>query len=233
STRTPLVLVLEDLHWSDPSTLDLLVALAQQRGGARLMVVGTYRPVEASVDDRALETIGRLLEHHECCIEVPLAPLTEAATEESRRARLGDRPVPEGFARALHCRTGGNPLFVAHVTSSLRAEGSGTNGGRGATPDLETLLGEMPRSLRGAIERQIGRVAPEHKRILEAASVAGMEFSAGEVGIALDENVEVVDASCVALARRGQFLRSVGTCEWPDGMATGRYAFTHALHLEV
>src|SRR5262249_2957492 len=115
TTRTPIVVVLEDLHWSDPSTLDLLVALARERGTARLLVVGTYRPVEASVDDHSLNAIRRLLGHGEACVEVPLAPLTEVATEEYLRARLGDRPIPEGFARALHRRTGGNPLFVAHV----------------------------------------------------------------------------------------------------------------------
>src|SRR5262249_43427281 len=207
TTRTPIVVVLEDLHWSDPSTLDLLVALARQRGTARLLVVGTYRPVEASVDDHSLNAIRRLLGHGEACVEVPLAPLTEVATEEYLRARLGDRPIPEGFARALHRRTGGNPLFVAHVTSSLRAQSSATNGDRDAlAPDLETLLGEMPRSLRGAIEKQIGRVARKRQRILQAASIAGMEFSAGEVAVALGQDVEAVDASCVALARRGQFL---------------------------
>jgi DNA-binding winged helix-turn-helix (wHTH) protein/tetratricopeptide (TPR) repeat protein len=234
TTRTPIVLVLEDLHWSDPSTLDLLVALAQQSGAARLLVVGTYRPVEASVADHSLDAISRLLERGESCAEVPLAPLTEAATEEYLQARLGDRPLPEGFARALHRRTGGNPLFVAHVTSSLRAESSESTDGRGAmAPDLGALLGEMPGSLRGAIEKQIQRVGAQQQRVLEAASIAGMEFSAGEVAIALDEDVEMADALCAALARRGQFLRCLGICEWPDGLVTGKYAFTHALHLEV
>ncbi len=234
TTRTPIVVVLEDLHWSDPSTLDMLVALAHQRGPARLLVVGTYRSVEAGIDDHSLDAIRRLLEHGESCAEVPLPPLTEAATEEYLRARLGDRPLPEGFAHALHRRTGGNPLFVAHVTSSLRAASEETNGGGGATtPDLETLLREMPRSLSGAIEKQIGRVGRQHQRILEAAGVAGMEFSAGEVAVALEEDVEAVDASCAALARRGQFLRRLGIGEWPDGTASGKYAFTHALHLEV
>ena len=234
TTRTPIVVVLEDLHWSDPSTLDLLVALAQQRGTARLLVVGTYRPGESGIDDHSADAIRRLLEHGESSAEVPLMPLTEAATEEYLRVRLGDRSLPEGFAHALHRRTGGNPLFVAHVTSSLRAESSETYGGAGAmTPDLETLLREMPRSLSGAIEKQIGRVGREQQRILEAAGIAGMEFSAGEVAVALEEDVEAVDASCAALARRGQFLRGLGICEWPDGTVTGKYAFTHALHLEV
>src|SRR5262249_22683514 len=215
TTRTPLVIVLEDLHWSDPSTLDLLVALAQQRGAARLLVVGTYRPVEASIDDHSLDAMNSLLQHGESCAEGRLPPLTEAATEGYLHARLGDRRLPEGFARALHHRTGGNPLFVAHVTSSLRAESSETNGDRGAMgPDLQALLGEMPRSLRGTIEKQIQRVGPQQQRVLEAASVAGMEFSAAEVAGALVEDVETADTLCAALARRGQFLRRIGICEW-------------------
>src|SRR5262249_19157488 len=160
--RTPIVMVLEDLHWSDPSTLDLLVALAQQRDAARLLVVGTYRPVEASIDDHSLDAINGLLQHGESCADVPLPPLTGAPADEYLPARLGDRRLPEGFARALHRRTGGTPLFVAHVTSSLRAESSEANDSRGAmASDLQALLGEMPGSLRGTIEKQIQRVGPQ------------------------------------------------------------------------
>src|SRR5262245_53526672 len=60
--RTPMVVVLEDLHWSDPSTFDLLVALAQQRNAARLLVLGTYRPVEAGTEVRLPGTIARILD---------------------------------------------------------------------------------------------------------------------------------------------------------------------------
>jgi predicted ATPase len=99
--------------------------------------------------------------------------------------------------------------------------------------DLSTILGDIPASLRRAVENQLERLGPDEQRVLEAAAVAGMEFAAGEVAAALDEDVEAVDAHCAALAHRRQLVRALGTCEWPDGAATGRYGFTHALYLEV
>jgi DNA-binding winged helix-turn-helix (wHTH) protein/predicted ATPase len=221
--RTPMVVVLEDLHWSDPSTVDLVVALARQRGPARLLVVGTHRPVEAGTGDgHLLDAIKAILQDPEACVELPLGPLTEAATEEYLRKRFGAVSFPEGFARALHRRTGGNALFIAHVTSRLAAEGFDV-----------ALLGDIPATLHRAIERRLGRVSPREQQILESASVAGMEFTAAEVAAALDEDVETVDVECASLARREKLLRPLGLGEWPDGTATGRYAFTHALYVEV
>src|SRR5262249_56090624 len=123
----------------------------------------------------------------------------------------------------------GKRLFVGDVAWSVRAESPEMTEGRGATfPDLEALLGEIPGSLRGAIEKQIHRVGPRQQRVLEAASVAGMEFSAGEVAAALGEDVAEVDALCAALARRGPVLRGLGGCAWPGGAAARQDPVTHA-----
>jgi DNA-binding winged helix-turn-helix (wHTH) protein/predicted ATPase len=230
TTRTPMVVVLEDLHWSDPSTLDLLVALARQRGPARLLVVGTCRPVDADTGDgHLLDAIKAILRDPEAYVELALGPLTEAATEEYLRKRFGAVSFPAGFARALHRRTGGNALFIAHVTCRLAAEGLGPDG----TRDLETFFGDIPPTLHRAIERRLARVGLHEQQILESASIAGMEFTAGEVAAALDEDVETVDVRCATLAQREKLLRPLGIGEWPDGTATGRYAFTHALYVEV
>src|SRR5262249_19682869 len=130
-------------------------------------------------------------------------------------------------------RTGGNPLFMAHVASRLEAAGLRASGNRVVVPDLEKVLGEIPGSLRRAIEKHLGRLGPDEQRALEGAAIAGIEFVAGDVAAGLCEDAEIVDGWCGALARRDQLLRSLGTCEWPDGTATGRYAFTHSLYLEV
>ena len=114
TTRSPMMVVMEDLHWSDPSTLDLLVALARHRGPARLMVVGTCRPVEASPGEgQLLDATKAILQDQDAYAELALGPLTEAATEEYLRKRFQAVSFPAGFARALHRRTGGNALFIA------------------------------------------------------------------------------------------------------------------------
>jgi DNA-binding winged helix-turn-helix (wHTH) protein/tetratricopeptide (TPR) repeat protein len=234
TTSMPMVLVLEDLHWSDPSTVELLVALAHQRGTAHLLVVGTYRPLEASTDSHLLDAIGRIVDDPASCTEVALEPLTESAVEEYLAGHLGGIALPAGLPRALHRRTGGNPLFMVHVAPRLAAALRSAGGGEApALPDLSTLLGDVPGSLRRAVEKQLERLGCEEQRALEAAAVAGMEFTAGEVAAALDEDIEAIDARCTALAQRQQLVRALGPCEWPDGVTTGRYGFTHALYLEI
>jgi len=234
TTSTPMVVVLEDLHWSDPSTIELLAALAQQRDVARLLVVGTYRPAEAGMDPHLMDAMRRLLDDPDsACVELALEPLTASAVEEYLVAHFAGLSLPAGFSRALHERTQGNPLFMAHVASRLSAAIRSANGNGAATIDASTVLGDIPGSLRRAVEKQLERLGPDEQRVLEAAAVAGVEFTAGEVAAALDEDVEAVDARCMALAHRQQLVRSLGTCAWPDGAETGRYGFTHALYLEM
>ena len=225
--QTPMVMVLEDLHWSDPSTFDLLTALALRRGAARLLVIGTYRPMEVGTDDRSLDTLASLLDGRHPCAELALAPLSESATEEYLQARFGGRTLPAGFARAVHRRTGGNPLFIVHLASRAGTDGDAP------VPELTTFLGDIPASLRRAIEKQLGRLGADERRVLEAASIAGVEFTAGEVAAGLADDVDTVDAWCRALARRQLLVRALGSSGWPDGAVSGRYAFTHALYLEV
>jgi predicted ATPase len=91
----------------------------------------------------------------------------------------------------------------------------------------------IPQDVRGLIARQFHRTTPEERRILEAASAAGAAFSAAAVaagaGVAIDE----ADTCCADLARRESFLLPQGADKWPDGTASGRYVFRHALYAEV
>jgi predicted ATPase len=82
TAERPLVLRLEDLHWSDQSTLEWLGFLARRRETARLIVLASYRPVEVIVRDHPLKLLKRELQIHRQCQELALAPLSEAAVME-------------------------------------------------------------------------------------------------------------------------------------------------------
>ena len=90
----------------------------------------------------------------------------------------------------------------------------------------------VPESVRQLIDQQLAQVHPEVQAIMEAASVAGIEFSAAAVAAAVDQTVEDVEACCDALARQGH-LCAQGLGEWPDGTAATRYGFLHSLYPEV
>ena len=79
TAETPLVLVLEDLQWSDNSTVDLIGHLARRHGLARLLIVGTFRPAETIVKRHPLRELQRELQAHRLCAELPLELLSEAA----------------------------------------------------------------------------------------------------------------------------------------------------------
>jgi len=143
------------------------------------------------------------------------------------------------LARVLHRRTEGNPLFMATVVDALLSQGLLREGqagepGQGTTlrPLTEVQAG-VPATLEQMIERQFDRLSPDDQRGLEAASVAGMKFSAAAVAAGAGAEVAEIEACCASLARRGQFLRASGVAEWPDGTVATRYSFLRALYQEV
>src|SRR5262249_56079100 len=91
----------------------------------------------------------------------------------------------------------------------------------------------VPDTLREMVERQLERLEPETRRVLEAASVAGGEFSTATVAAALEETEERVDEWCEGLAARGPFLRECGFDALANGTVAGRYAFLHALYQQA
>ena len=92
AAERPLVLVLEDLHWSDPSTLDLVAGVARRREPARLLLLGTYRPLDAIVRGHPLRAVAQELALHGACEELALAPLDEAGAGAAWPAGSAARP---------------------------------------------------------------------------------------------------------------------------------------------
>ncbi len=237
AAETPLVLVLEDLHWSDYATLDLLSFLARRWEPARLLLIGTYRPVEVLSREHPLRGVKQELQMHGQCAELPLECLTEAAVAEYLAVRFpaGVHVPLQALARVIHQRTDGNPLFMVNVVDYLVAQGfiEQTNGRWELQGGLDAIQIGVPASIQQMIETQIDRLSQEEQRVLEAASVAGMEFSAAAVAAGLAAEVVEVEERCEGLTRRAQFLRSRGVSEWPDGTVAARYSFIHSLYQQA
>jgi predicted ATPase len=170
---------------------------------------------------------------HGRCAELPLEFLSTAAIEEYLTSRLEARAVSRELIRLVHQRTGGNPLFMVNVVHDLVVQGLIAQ--RDGQWELRQEIGEIkvPFGLRQFIEQQAVRGRPEDREVLEAASVAGIEFSTATLSAALREEIEAVEKRCEGLVRRGQFLRRRGIAEWPDGTVAAQYGFIHALYQEV
>jgi len=231
----PLVLVLEDLHWSDYSTLDLISYVARRRSPARLMVLATYRPAELVASGHPLKTVKQELLARQQCEELALEYLTRDAVAEHVAARFPGHRFPGELAALIHERTEGSPLFMVNTIDHLVAERLIERTGEGwrLTAALDTVKVGVPDSIRQLIETQIDRLDAHDQRILEAASVAGAEFNAMAVSAGLDEPVADVEARCDELARRHQFIRECGVQVLPAGDTVSRHGFVHAVYRHV
>jgi len=230
----PLVLVLEDLHWSDASTIELVARLAQRREDAQLVIIGTYRPTDLIVHEHLLHDVKRELSAKGLCSELALELLSAAEVAEYLGQHMEDDAAAT-LGREVHSRTEGNPLFMASVVRELLAEGvvADEDGVWQLRQSAAVATGTIPEGVRGLIEKQFARLRPEQQAVLEVASLTGGEFAAAAVAAGTQESVDTVDELCEELAAQGQFVEEVGLAEWPDGTASGRYRFRHALFGEV
>jgi len=236
SIDIPLILRLEDLHWSDASTLDWLSFIAQCREAARLLIVSSVRPIEGLPREHPLVRLFAELAVTKHCQSLRLGGLTATEVGEYLAAQFGTEPIsgskPTALAKTIYTRTEGNPLFVLNVANDLVARGVlvERNGTWSLAGRLEEIAATIPDDLRRLIELQLERLSTREWEVLEVASAAGAEFSAAIVAVALGQPTDSVETCCSEIARHGLFLRNTGNESWPDGTLASRYAFRHALY---
>jgi DNA-binding winged helix-turn-helix (wHTH) protein/tetratricopeptide (TPR) repeat protein len=228
-----LVLILEDLHWSDTSTLDLVSWIARQQTSARVLVIATYRPVEVILTGHPLSALKQDLQGRGLCSEICPGLLNVDGIRELVELRFQQHEFPAQFAELLHKHTDGNPLFLINVLdylvsrSLLVREGSGWR----LQGSLHELNMGVPDSLLQIINKQLGRLSDSERSLLESGSVAGVEFCVAH--LAEWDEAENTEQRFDHLARRQLFIRRGSIREWPDGCASTSYAFIHSLYREV
>jgi predicted ATPase len=201
----PLVIVLEDLNWSDTSTIDLLGAIARRSEPTRLLVLGTYRPIEVVLTDHPLKILRQDLHASRRASRSPSSHSAKPRWQVCSH-HLPDRPASPPLVRSLHRHSAGNPLFLEHLASRLAAEGLLAEGSRGdeTAADVRRVLREIPTSLRAMIADVFRRLEPGDRGLLEAAAVAGSEFAAAAVAAALEQ--DPLEEVCARLSRDGRTI---------------------------
>jgi len=231
----PLVLILEDLHWSDYSTLDLISYLATRRQRAHLMLLGTFRNVELIMSGHPLKAVKQELMAKQLCKELPLEYLTEAAVYDYLAVTFPGNRFPAGLAGLIHQRTDGNPLFMVNAANYLLESGLIVQRDNRWVLDVDLANVELgvPDNIKQMIERHVDHLDADTQRTLEAASVAGVEFSTPALAAGLEEDPGVVEARCNELARQRQYIQECGVQELPNGEVVTRFGFVHALYQNV
>jgi DNA-binding winged helix-turn-helix (wHTH) protein len=235
SVENPLIVVLEDLHWSDVSTLDLISSVANGAEGARLLIIGTYRPVDVILSNHPVKRVKQSLLARGRCVELELEALEKRSVGELIDRRFPDHEFPPAFIDVVYDRTNGNPLFVLNVLDYAVSRGliSQADG----IWRLSSQVGEkdlgVPESISHMIETQIERLTAEEQNILETASVVGLRFAVRLLGGDQAEDGLVLEECCDRLSKRSLFIGATGLMELGPGCVSASYEFTHSLYRDI
>ena len=214
--RRPLLLVTEDLHWSDRATIQLIDYIARRRGSSNLMWLASFRVAEVVAMEHPFNAVRRELRLHGLSQEIVLDPFSEREVAEYLAERSPSIARHEAFVRALHARTDGLPLFVASVVSEMSE--------RAGAAEVEKMA--VPENLAAIIENYIARLDDDDRMVLSAAAVCGVEFRIDTVASVLERDAAWVAQISDAVARERLWLR-------PGDGKEGAYAFRHALFRQV
>ncbi len=225
----PLLLVTEDLQWSDHATVNLINHVARRRGTARWLWLATFRVAEVIAEDHPLKALRHELRLHRLAEEILIDPFSEQELASYVSQRLGGAGRPDAFVQALHRHTDGLPLFVANVLDDLLAQGAldADMLADASVPSFDAL--SVPESLAGVLEKQIGGLPAEQTTLLEVASACGVDFRPSVVAQALEREVDWAAGQCDLLARRQQWLAPAQVVRGANGDLEARYVFRHAL----
>jgi DNA-binding winged helix-turn-helix (wHTH) protein/tetratricopeptide (TPR) repeat protein len=231
----PLVVILEDLHWVDHSTLDVISAFARRRGPARVLMIGTYRPGEADLAQSPLKTLKQDLQVHDLCREIAVQGLGEAEVSEYLAREFEGADFPAGLAGLIHHNAGGNALFMVAIVRDIVKRGLiAPEGGKWS---LQAPLGEIyrgiPETLQQMLEAQFEQLSGEEQRILQCAAICGQRFAAWAIAAMLETPAAAVEETLEQLAKRGQFIRFEGVCEEANGNISAHYEFAHGLYRQA
>jgi DNA-binding CsgD family transcriptional regulator/tetratricopeptide (TPR) repeat protein len=174
SSETPLLVVLEDVHWADASTLGLMRHLVRSGAAARMLIVATFRDDEADVP---AELASALVDVYrtEGVVRLRLAGLSETDVAEFVRLTAGAEPSPD-LAAAILGLTGGNAFLVTELWRELLDANDvdiGPGGARLTRPAAE--LG-TPTTVREVVNQRLMRLSAEANELLALAAVAGADF---------------------------------------------------------
>jgi serine/threonine protein kinase/predicted ATPase len=231
----PLVLVIDDLHWADVSTIDMLNYLAGRFSAMRIFVLTGYRPSDMLLTQHPFLGIRTNLETRGLFEEIALAFLGPDDVAEYLAVQFPGNTFPADLATVIHTRTDGSPLFMGDLVRYLRDTGGIVEDG-GAwrlAQDVPVSPDSLPSTVRAMITRKIEQVDADDRRLLEAASVQGHEFDSTIIGEALDMDVLQVEDRLERLERVHVFIRQGEEAEFPDRTLTLKYQFVHVLYQNV
>jgi DNA-binding winged helix-turn-helix (wHTH) protein/tetratricopeptide (TPR) repeat protein len=222
SRDRPLVIFIEDVHWSDESTVDVIAHLAARAGRMAVLLIVTYRPHELTVSNHPFQRLsGELIARGELA-ELRLDLLTSPDVTRYVRASFADHGVAWDLPAFVYQRTEGNALFMVELVRYLQEHGASSG-----PPDV---AGEVPGSLRGMIERTVELLDRGSRELLDLAAVHGYEFESAILARVAGRDPADVEERLQSLDRVHGLVTVDREHTLPDGSFSMRYRFVHVLY---
>ena len=228
----PLVLLLEDLQWADPASVDLLAYLAPRLDNLKLMLVATYRPADVEAQRHPLRAVlASFARGNLPWSEIAPAPFAGREVAAFLERELGAPPPPELVDFALR-RTEGNPLFLLNVLNHLLQSGAVSRDGDRVVlaRSLDSMDRIVPEGMVALIRDKVDRLDEADRRLLTVASVEGLEFTAAVVAQLTERDEMEIEERLRALQTTHRLVEPIGDLELAGGHSSQRYRFVHSLY---
>jgi class 3 adenylate cyclase/tetratricopeptide (TPR) repeat protein len=221
--RAPLVVILEDLHWADTSSIELMESLFRLATKERIVFINVFRPGYVETGDRITKSIQE--NYPDKYTEITLQPLNEKQTETLITNLLNIKGFPHRLKDQIVQRAGGNPYFIEEVVRSFIDEGAVVmkGGGFEVTDKLNSMT--IPRTINEVLMARIDRLDQKTRDLVKTASVIGRNFFY-RILAEVAQTIEDMD-------NRLEYLEEIQLIRERKRMEELEYLFKHALAQEV
>jgi tetratricopeptide (TPR) repeat protein len=231
----PVVIFLDDLHWADATTCDLLAYLGARLGTMRVLLAMAYRATESSRSNHPLAALRVSLHRAGASNDVPLPPLSLGDTERYLAIRYPRNSFPSGFGAAVHDRTEGNPLFMTDLLRFLQdrlilEEAHGQWVLRARIVELKALI---PWGIANMVRVKLDQFPERDRELLLCAAVQGIEFDSTVLARVLERDAAEVEEDLHKLSTAHGYVEMLDEREFSGGVLSLRCRFTHVFYQDV
>jgi tetratricopeptide (TPR) repeat protein len=231
----PLVIAIDDFHWADASTVEVLAYLLSRPTLKCVLLVCAYRQTEMSLSAHPFVTIRHDLVKRRLVQEVPLRRLNEEETAHYLDVAFPDNCFPTELASVVQARSDGNPFFLSEIVRELiRRDAVRLHHGQWHIEwSLDQVGNALPVSIQGVIARKLEQLDADDRVLMMAASLQGMEFDSRLAAMALGHRVSDAEQRLRRLDSVHSLITLVGEGDPGDALPGQRYAFAHVLFQEA
>jgi DNA-binding winged helix-turn-helix (wHTH) protein/tetratricopeptide (TPR) repeat protein len=230
--HSPVVLLIEDLHWADPSSVDLLRHLCQRLSGRRLLIVAALRPEDTELSNQPLKNCRQEMRAHNLCEEIVIESLNTEHLSQYLDIRFAPNDFSLNLVELLGRKTEGHPLFATSLVDHLVERGhiAQIDGRWMLTRQLSEMDIETPESVYSIIRKKVEALDESELRALQYASIEGEEFLSIVVAELLGIDDLALEEMLDHVARVHKLVKACGEKEMPNGTLAIRYRFSHVLY---